>query len=148
MRDGFIPGRSLSPALVVRGSVGSRTGGQNLALRATELAAIRHAGPAAAVAAIFKYWPMYGVQIAFRNFNVVDGITGSPWVGLANFERFVSSYNFWQIIRNTLILSVYSLVAGFPLPILLALALNHIGRTWFKKRCRWSATLRSSSRWW
>ncbi len=82
---------------------------------------------------IFQYWPMYGVQIAFRNFNVVDGITGSPWVGLANFERFVSSYNFWQIIKNTLILSVYSLVAGFPLPILLALALNHIGRTWFKK---------------
>ena len=66
---------------------------------------------------LFQYWPMYGVQIAFRNFNVIDGITGSPWVGLENFQRFVSSYNFWQIIRNTVILSVYSLVAGFPLPI-------------------------------
>ena len=82
---------------------------------------------------VFKYWPMYGVQIAFRNFNVVDGITGSPWVGLANFERFVSSYNFWQIIQNTLILSVYSLVAGFPFPILLALALNYVGRAWFRR---------------
>jgi putative aldouronate transport system permease protein len=82
---------------------------------------------------LFKYWPMYGVQIAFRNFNVVDGITGSPWVGMANFERFVVSFNFWQIISNTVILSVYSLVAGFPLPILLALALNHINRHWFKK---------------
>src|SRR5215211_4658206 len=82
---------------------------------------------------VFSYWPMYGVQIAFRNFNVVDGITGSPWVGLTNFERFVSTYNFWQIIKNTVILSVYSLAAGFPLPILLALALNHIGRSWFKK---------------
>jgi putative aldouronate transport system permease protein len=81
----------------------------------------------------FKYWPMYGVQIAFRNFNVVDGITGSPWVGLANFERFAGSFNFWQIISNTVILSVYSLAAGFPLPILLALALNHINRHWFKK---------------
>jgi putative aldouronate transport system permease protein len=82
---------------------------------------------------LFKYWPMYGVQIAFRTFNVVDGITGSPWVGLANFERFVHSFNFWQIISNTVILSVYSLAAGFPLPILLALALNHINRHWFKK---------------
>ena len=82
---------------------------------------------------VFQYWPMYGVQIAFRNFNVVDGITGSPWVGLDNFQRFANSYNFWQILKNTIILSVYSLVAGFPLPILLALALNHISRTWFKK---------------
>jgi multiple sugar transport system permease protein/putative aldouronate transport system permease protein len=82
---------------------------------------------------LFKYWPMYGVQIAFRTFNVVDGITGSPWVGLANFERFVHSFNFWQIISNTVILSVYSLAAGFPLPILLALALNHINRQWYKK---------------
>lgn len=82
---------------------------------------------------VFKYWPMYGVQIAFRNFNVIDGITGSPWVGLDHFQRFVSSFNFWQIISNTVILSVYTLAAGFPLPILLALALNHIDRAWFKK---------------
>ena len=82
---------------------------------------------------VFQYWPMYGVQIAFRNFNVVDGITGSPWVGLDNFQRFVSSFNFGQIMANTLILSVYSLIAGFPLPIILALALNHVRRLTFKK---------------
>src|SRR5688572_24638011 len=82
---------------------------------------------------VFTYWPMYGVQIAFRNFNVVDGITGSPWVGLAHFERFVTSYNFWPIIKNTLILSIYSLAAGFPLPILLALSLNNVGQAWFRR---------------
>ena len=82
---------------------------------------------------VFKYWPMYGVQVAFRNFNAVDGITGSPWVGLANFERFVTSYSFWQIIENTLVLSAYSLAAGFPFPIILALALNYVGRVWFRR---------------
>ncbi len=82
---------------------------------------------------IFHYWPMYGVQIAFRNFNVVDGITGSPWVGWANFERFMNAYNFRQIIGNTLILSAYSLAASFPFPIVLALALNYTGRAWFRR---------------
>jgi multiple sugar transport system permease protein/putative aldouronate transport system permease protein len=83
--------------------------------------------------AIFKYWPMYGVQIAFRNFNPVDGITGSPWVGLRHFERFVTSYNFWTIMENTLVLNVYQLIAGFPLPIVLALALNYVRQQSFKK---------------
>jgi multiple sugar transport system permease protein/putative aldouronate transport system permease protein len=73
---------------------------------------------------VFKYWPMYGIQVAFRNFNPVDGVTGSPWVGFDNFERFVGSYSFKQVISNTLILSVYSLAASFPFPILLALGLN------------------------
>jgi putative aldouronate transport system permease protein len=82
---------------------------------------------------VFKYWPMYGVQIAFRNFNVIDGITGSPWVGWANFERFMNAYNFRQIIGNTLLLSAYSLAAGFPFPIILALALNYTGRAWFRR---------------
>jgi multiple sugar transport system permease protein/putative aldouronate transport system permease protein len=82
---------------------------------------------------VFKYWPMYGVQIAFRNFNAVDGITGSPWVGWANFERFVNSYSFRQIILNTLLLSAYSLAASFPFPIILALALNYTGRAWFRR---------------
>jgi multiple sugar transport system permease protein/putative aldouronate transport system permease protein len=83
--------------------------------------------------AIFKYWPMYGVQIAFRNFNPVDGISGSPWVGLRHFERFVTSYNFWTIMENTLVLNVYQLIAGFPLPIVLALALNYVRQQSFKK---------------
>jgi multiple sugar transport system permease protein/putative aldouronate transport system permease protein len=82
---------------------------------------------------VFKYWPMYGVQIAFRNFNAVGGITGSPWVGWAHFERFVHAYNFWQIIQNTLLLSAYSLAASFPFPIILALALNYTGRAWFRR---------------
>jgi multiple sugar transport system permease protein/putative aldouronate transport system permease protein len=82
---------------------------------------------------VFKYWPMYGIQIAFRNFNPIDGITGSPWVGLAHFERFVTSYSFRQVIGNTLLLSAYSLAAGFPFPIILALALNYTGRAWFRR---------------
>jgi putative aldouronate transport system permease protein len=81
---------------------------------------------------IFQYWPIYGVQIAFRNFNPVAGITGSPWVGLRFFTRFVESYDFWRTLQNTLYLSVYSLVVGFPFPILLALGLNYVGQRWFK----------------
>lgn len=82
---------------------------------------------------IFCYVPMWGAQIAFRNYNVVDGITGSEWVGLANIERFVNSYSFWPILKNTLVLNVYSLAAGFPLPIILAIGLNYIMRGWFKR---------------
>jgi len=82
---------------------------------------------------VFHYWPMYGVQIAFRDFNVVDGITGSPWVGLDNFERFVTSYLFWPVIRNTILLHTYELLATFPLPIILALALNQVRLRWFKR---------------
>lgn len=82
---------------------------------------------------IFHYWPMYGAQIAFRNFNPAMGISGSPWVGMRHFDRFISSFDFWRILRNTLILSSYSLVAGFPLPIILAIGLNYVGRAWFNK---------------
>lgn len=73
---------------------------------------------------IFHYIPLYGVQIAFRNFKPKRGIWGSEWVGLANIERFFRSPNSWNIISNTLILSLYSLAAGFPVAILLALMLN------------------------
>ena len=82
---------------------------------------------------VFKYVPMYGVQIAFRDYNVITGFAGSPWVGLEHFDRFVTSYNFWPILRNTLVLNVYQLAAGFPLPIVLALALNYVARETFKK---------------
>ncbi len=82
---------------------------------------------------IFQYWPMWGVQIAFRNYNVIDGITGSPWVGLDNFQRFVDSYLFWPIIRNTVVLQGYELLATFPLPIILALALNYVRLRWFRR---------------
>lgn len=73
---------------------------------------------------IFKYVPMYGAQIAFRNYRIRNGILGSAWVGFANFRKFFSSAQFVRLITNTLRLSIYSLIAGFPLPIILALALN------------------------
>ncbi len=83
--------------------------------------------------AVFAYWPMYGVVIAFKDYNVVSGILGSPWVGFKHFERFVESYQFWNLIRNTVYLHVYELVATFPLPIILALCLNTIRKKWFSR---------------
>ena len=71
---------------------------------------------------IFHYVPMYGAQIAFRNFSPIKGIWGSPWVGLEHVVRFAESFSFGRIFGNTLGLSVYHLLAGFPIPILLALA--------------------------
>ncbi|UVI32640.1 ABC transporter permease [Paenibacillus spongiae] len=82
---------------------------------------------------IFKYIPMYGAQIAFRDFSPVRGFTGSEWVGLKNFSDFFNSPNFWILIKNTLIISLYSLAVGFPAPIILALALNEIRSMRFKK---------------
>ena len=75
---------------------------------------------------IFRYTPMVGVQIAFRDFTATGGIWGSRWVGLENFERFFQSYQFNRVVGNTLLLSLYSLAAGFPIPILLALGMNSI----------------------
>jgi putative aldouronate transport system permease protein len=82
---------------------------------------------------VFQYWPMYGVQIAFRNFNAADGILGSPWVGLRHFQRFISTYDFVQTLRNTVVLSLYSIAVGFPFPIMLALGLNYVTQNWFRK---------------
>ncbi|MCP4406047.1 MAG: sugar ABC transporter permease [bacterium] len=82
---------------------------------------------------IFKYGPMYGAQIAFRNFVATKGIWGSPWVGLKHFERFFNSHMFWRVIRNTFALSFYQLIAGFPIPIILALSLNQVRHAFFKK---------------
>lgn len=75
---------------------------------------------------IFHYIPMGGIQIAFKNFTIKDGIWGSAWAGFEHFQRFFSAYNFWQILGNTLILSVISLAFSFPLSICLALVLNEI----------------------
>ena len=74
---------------------------------------------------VFSYIPLYGLQIAFKNFRASLGIWGSPWVGLLNFQRFFSSFSFWQLLLNTLALTVYSLLAGFPVPIILSLILNY-----------------------
>lgn len=82
---------------------------------------------------IFHYVPMYGVQIAFRNYMATRGILGSDWVGMKNFIRFFESPMFTKVIRNTLEISLYQLVAGFPIPIILALALNNTRNRFFKK---------------
>ena len=82
---------------------------------------------------IFSYGPMYGVQIAFKDFKVRQGIWGSKWVGMKHFNNFWGTHNFNRLITNTLTLSVYSLLAGFPIPILLALMLNDCGNLKFKK---------------
>jgi len=80
--------------------------------------------PALVWLVLFAYLPMYGVQIAFRQYNAVDGISGSPWVGFEHFARFFNSTNFWPLLWNTIALALYELAAGFPIPIVLALALN------------------------
>lgn len=89
--------------------------------------------PVIAYFAIFQYGPIYGVQIAFKDFNIGDGIWGSPWVGFDHFVEFFKSYYFWRLIRNTLLLSLYELVFAFPAPILLALLLNEIRNMKFKR---------------
>ena len=82
---------------------------------------------------LFKYWPMYGVQIAFRNFNSALGITGSPWVGLKWFDKFIHSFQFGSLMSNTFLIALYALLVGFPIPIILALALNANEHPRFKK---------------
>ncbi|MGX7418239.1 ABC transporter permease [Carnobacterium gallinarum] len=89
--------------------------------------------PAFLIIAIFSYGPMYGIIIAFKDYMPSLGVLGSPWVGLKHFQRFFDSYYFWDLIKNTLGISFYSLIIGFPLPIILALALNEIKDGSFKK---------------
>lgn len=82
---------------------------------------------------IFRYWPMYGVLIAFKDFSGSLGIWDSPWVGFANFERFFGSYQFWDLLQNTIILSLFQLAVGFPLPIIVALMLHQLTNVRYKK---------------
>ncbi len=82
--------------------------------------------------AIFYYGPMYGAQIAFRDYRPKLGITGSEWVGLKWFAKFIGNYEFKEVFSNTLILALYSIVVGFPLPILFALLLNSLESKRFK----------------
>ena len=82
---------------------------------------------------MFKYIPMLGVQIAFRDYWASKGSWGSNWVGLKHFSRFFSSYASENVIRNTIILSVYQLLLTFPFPIILALMLNNVTNTRYKK---------------
>lgn len=82
---------------------------------------------------IFHYGPMYGVQIAFKKFSPVKGIMGSPWRGFYYFEKFFNSYQFSELIGNTLILSLYQMIVSFPMPILLALMVNELRSERMKK---------------
>lgn len=82
---------------------------------------------------IFHYIPMYGVQIAFKDFIANKGIMGSPWVGFEHFERFFDSFYFWRIIKNTLGIGIYELVVGFPIPIILALMIHELRTGKFRK---------------
>lgn len=82
--------------------------------------------PALLYILLFHYGPMYGITIAFKNFSMRKGILGSPWIGFENFERLFSSYWFPIILRNTLTISLLSLVISFPFPILIALMVNEL----------------------
>jgi putative aldouronate transport system permease protein len=82
---------------------------------------------------LFKYTPMYGIIIAFQDFNIFDGYTGSKWVGLAQFEKLIHSEEFYQVFMNTLLISLYKIILLFPIPIVIALFLNEVRKTWFKR---------------
>ena len=83
--------------------------------------------PAIIYLIVFKYWPMYGVQIAFRNYNPIDGFMGSEWVGLEHISRFLHSFQFTRVFFNTIAINVLGLIFGFPVPIILALLINKLG---------------------
>lgn len=89
--------------------------------------------PALLYFVVFKYVPMAGVMIAFRDYNVIKGIWGSPWAGFKYFQLFFGNPVFWTLLRNTMGLSLYALIVGFPIPILLAVALNEIPLGFFKR---------------
>jgi putative aldouronate transport system permease protein len=89
--------------------------------------------PAVILTIVFKYIPMYGSIIAFKDFSPMKGIWGSDWVGLEHFTKFLTSPNFGDIFMNTLKLSTYGLILGFPVPIILALMLNQVKRASVKK---------------
>ncbi|NOV01092.1 ABC transporter permease [Paenibacillus planticolens] len=82
---------------------------------------------------IFHYAPMYGALIAFKEYSPMKGILGSPWIGFKNFQDFFGSYYFWRILKNTIVISLYSLVFEFPAPIILALLINEVRSKMFKR---------------
>lgn len=89
--------------------------------------------PLIAYYAIFHYGPMYGIVMAFQDYSIVDGISGSPFIGFDNFIKFFESHYFWRLIRNTLALSIQNILWGFPAPLILALLLNEVKHKKFKK---------------
>ncbi|WP_375295232.1 ABC transporter permease [Paenibacillus sp.] len=89
--------------------------------------------PCIAFFAIFRYGPIYGLIIAFKDFSVYDGILGSEWVGLEHFQKFFNSFDFWLLFKNTLLLGLYNLLWSFPFPIIFAILLNEVRSQRFKK---------------
>ena len=82
--------------------------------------------PALIYLLVFNYLPLYGIQVAFRDYRLVDGVMGSPWVGLKHFKRFFDAYYFERLIKNTLVLNINYLLWSFPFPIIIAILLNQI----------------------
>ncbi|MGG1553805.1 ABC transporter permease [Paenibacillus ferrarius] len=82
---------------------------------------------------VFDYLPLYGISIAFTDYNVIQGFSGSEWAGLKYFRMLFESEMFRNAFANTLLISLYKMISGFLCPIILALALNEIGARWFKK---------------
>ena len=82
---------------------------------------------------LFHYLPLYGVLIAFKDYKIAKGVWGSPWVGFKWFEKFLTDPYFWKLVKNTLLLNIYGLLWGFPVPILLALMLNEVTNAKFKR---------------
>lgn len=89
--------------------------------------------PVMAYYVIFKYVPMYGITIAFKDYNVFQGILESPWCGLEVFKKILGNKNFWEAIKNTLLLNVLTLLVSFPLTIIVSLMLNEVMSAKFKK---------------
>ncbi|OCT14847.1 sugar ABC transporter permease [Paenibacillus pectinilyticus] len=89
--------------------------------------------PVIAYYVIFHYAPMYGALIAFKEYSPMKGILGSEWVGFAHFKDFFGSYYFWRILKNTVVISLYSLIFEFPAPIILALLINEVRSKMFKR---------------
>ena len=89
--------------------------------------------PVVAYYLIFHYAPMYGALIAFKEYSPMKGILGSDWVGLKHFYDFFDSYYFWRILKNTIVISLYSLIFEFPAPIILALLINEVRSKSFKR---------------
>lgn len=82
---------------------------------------------------VFQYLPIYGITLAFKEFDISKGILGSPWVGMKYVDQFITDPYFWQVVKNTLMISIENLVISFPIPIILALMLNELRSLKFKK---------------
>lgn len=89
--------------------------------------------PGIAAVLVFRYAPMYGASIAFKDYRILEGIAGSPWVGIEHFARLFASEKFWSVLRNTLLINLYNFVFQWPLPIALAILISEVRSVPFKR---------------